>query len=305
MIDDMDKVTEEAQGFLERLAQLPGSYDGPDGLRAEPYGLSGFGEASGLARALAAWVDAPLVVDGTQFLLASGFDYGALAPLKLSAEMVGADAVVLGYVAHEPALRVEPGPLSLYTYASYLAYATGHGEALAEAEIAMKALAMTCTADIETERNPAKSLAWTLWNRVPLLLAGREGAGLPELLQRVFARVGKTLAITVGDHPLEVLSGAFEGRHQLGDDVLALVVGPQDEELRLAVEVLGTRVAQVETMSLPFGGLGETVADPGARALVFWYITMWVSAYLALLHEMNPADSVVYSKLADVVRERS
>ena len=88
MLDDISRLSAaDESGFLERLAALPGSYEGPDGLRAEPYGLTGFGEASPLSAALQSWVDAPLVVSGTQFMLASGFDYGELGALKMSLEL--------------------------------------------------------------------------------------------------------------------------------------------------------------------------------------------------------------------------
>lgn len=299
MLDDVDKLrAADSSGFLAKLSTLPRSYDGPDGLRQEPYGLTGFGEGSSLARALQSWVDASLVVSGTQFLLAGGFDYGEVGTLKLSAELAGAEPVVLGYSAYEPTLHIERGVLSPYHYASYLAYATGHSEALLEAETVMAALSERLGPEVETTQNPAKALAWTLWNRVPLLLAGRVNAALPELLQHVFARVGKSLALTAGEHPLEVLSSALESRHRLGDDVVAVIIGSEDTEMQLAREVLGSRAAQIETLSLPFGGVGEAVSDAGARALVLWYIALWVAAYLAFLHELEPTDSSVYDEVS-------
>ena len=297
MLDDLSRLTAaDESGFLARLAALPGSYDGPDGLRAEPYGLTGFGEASALSAALRSWVDAPLVVSGTQFMLASGFDYGELGALKLIMAS-DVEVITLGFEAYKPDFRVEPGVLSLYTYASYLAHATGHNEALMQAEGVMAALRDYLRPEVETERNPAKALAWTLWNRVPLLLAPKGDAGVLNLLQRVFARVGKSLSISAGEHPLEFLSGAFEGRHNLADDVVGVVVGDEDGEIRLAKEVLETRVAQLEPLTLPFGGIGEPLTDPGARALAFWYISLWTAAYLALLHEQSPEDSQVYEAL--------
>jgi hypothetical protein len=295
MLDDLNLLKDaDKSGFLARLAALPGSYAGPDGLREEPYGLLAFGEAAGLARALQSWVDAPLVVSGTQFLLASGFDYGELAPLKLSSQMTDAEVVVLGSAAYEPNLHVPQDVLSPYTYASYLAYATGHAEALEQAEAAMASLSEQVAPEVATEQNPAKALAWALWNRVPLLLAGRGSQGPVGLLQRVWARVGKTLAITVGEHPLEILSGAFEARHQLADDLVVLIIGLEDEETRLAEEVLKTRAAQIEHLGLPFAGAGQDVEDAGTRSLVLWYVGLWVAAYLALLNQQSPEDSPVY-----------
>lgn len=295
MLEDFDQLRDlDQDGVLAALADLPGSYDGPTGLRPSPYGLLAFGESAALSRVLACWVDAPVVAKGTQFLLASGFDFGELAPLRLSAELAGAEPVVIGFDAYEPTLRVAPGPLSSYTYLCYLAHATGHAAALAEAEAQLALLRDRLSPQVETAQNPAKALAWTLWNRVPLLLAGRADAALPELLQRVLARVGKSLAVSLSEHPLEVVTGALEGRHQFGDDLVAVILGAENAEMALAREVLATRVAQVERLALPFGGVGKEVADPGARALVIWYAAMWVAAYLALLHQLSPSDSPVY-----------
>ena len=297
MIDDFHSLSPDDVTFFSDLAALPGSYDGPDGLREEPYGLMAYGEASALPAAFGAWVDAPVVLTGTQFLFAGGFDYGDAAPFKVNAEMVGAQVIMLGHGVHEPNLPVPPSPLSFYTYASYLAHATGHKEELAEANAVMLELLEHVRPEVETAGNPAKTLAWTLWNRVPLLLASRRQIGLVGTVQRVFGRVGKALTLTLPEHPLEVLAGAFEGRHQLGDDVVGLVLGAEDEEVILATELLDTRVAQVERLALPFGGVGRAPKDSGAYALALWYLSTWVAAYLSLLHKLEPSDTGVYQAL--------
>jgi hypothetical protein len=77
--------------------------------------------------------------------------------------------------------------------------------------------------------------------------------------------------------------------------MVALILGEQDEEMRLLEEVLSSRVAQLERISLPFGGTGQAPVDVGAYNLVIWYISLWVAAYLSLLHKLDPADSSVYS----------
>jgi hypothetical protein len=301
MLDDHAKLrAADTSGFLQKLASLPGSYDGPDGTKPEPYGLVAYGEAAGLPRLLQPWVDAPFVLSGTQFMLASGFDYGEFAPLKLSAEMTGAEVIVLGHAAHEPSLRVAPGALSLYTYAAYLAHATGHADAYTALEQVLAALRERLAPEVPTDQNPAKALAWALWNRVPFLVAGRLSSGLPELLQHAFARVGKTLAITAGEHPLEMLAGAFEARHGLADDIVAVLLGAKDEELALAQEVLETRVAQVEHLDLDL--IGPVPDDPVARNLALWYAGMYVAAYVALLHGLDPAESPVYTALIEATQ---
>ncbi len=300
MIDDFEALAARDEGgFLTRLASLPGSYDGPDGRQPEPYGVMAFGEASLLPSLLAPWVDGTMVGEGTQFLLASGFDFGEVAALRLAAEVGGAAPIVIGDAAYQPSFRVAAGTLSPYVHVSYLAYATGHAEALAAAEARMRDLAPQLAKDVPTELNPAKRLAWALWNRVPLLLSPRALVPLQALVQQVLARVGKTLSVTAGAHPSAVAAAAFEGRHQLGDDVVGLVLGAEDRELELVREVLATRVAQVENLAEqvgdPIAGLGDTVA----QALVLWYLSVWVAAYLALLHGFDPSDDDVYGRVRD------
>ena len=300
MLDNLAELRDlDSETILSKLAALPGSYEGPDGVQPEPYGLMGYGEAVGLAGAFKTWIDAPLTLSGTQFLFAGGFDYEDAVPLKLSSELAGANVVLLGHGVHEPSLFVEPGPLGFYTYANYLGYATGHKEAVEEANTAMQSVLTSVLPEVDSNENPAKTLAWSLWNRVPLLLTNRQHSGLASAVQKVFARVGKSLSITLGEHPIEVATGAFEGRHEFGDDVVVLALGPEDEEMRLAGEVLETRVAQIETLTLPFGGVGTLPSDPGAQALVLWYLSAWVAAYLALLHKLDPSVNEVY----DAVRE--
>ncbi len=300
MLDDFDALSErDVSGFLARLAALPGSYDGPDGRQPEPYGVMAFGETSVLPPVLSSWIDAPLVATGTQFLLTSGFDFGEVAALRLTTELSGARPVVLGDAVFEPSYRVAGGVLSPYVHLSYLANATGHGSALAAADAAMRELVTRCGPHVPTELNPAKTVAWTLWNRVPLLLSSRSRACLQPLVQQVLARVAKSLAIPTGEHPAGVVSGAFEARHRLGDDLVGLVLGPEDRELALVREVLGTRVAQVESLYAHAGELVSELEDPVAEALVLWFLSVWAAAYLALLHRLDPGDHDVYQRVRD------
>lgn len=297
---ELDALEGSEAAFLAELETLPGSYEGPDGTRPEPYGLTAFGEAAGLPSALRSWFDAPLVPNGTQFLLSPGFDFGEMGPLKLTSEMSAAEVVTLGSHQHEPDIRVDSGPLSLYTFASYLGHATGHHDAVSQLDSAMRTIADRCRPAAPTEINPAKALAWTLWNRVPVLLANRSNVGVTQLVQRVFARVGKSLSIALGEHPLELVTGALEGNHALGDDLLALVIGEDDAELALAREVLGTRVAQVERLEAAELLGGELPADRPVVAMIHWYLALWVAAYLAILHGRDPADDQVYDEVRRV-----
>lgn len=302
---ELDNLEASEAAFLAELETLPGSYDGPDGTRTQPYGLTAFGEAAALPAILGTWIDAPLVTNGTQFLISTGFDFGELGPMQITAEMSGARVVTLGSETLGPDIEVPPGPLSLYTFANYLGHATGHHDAVEEMNGAMHRIAERSHPRAPTEINPAKALAWTLWNRVPLLVAGRPNSGVPALVQRAFARVGKSLAISLGEHPLELVTGAFEGNHAMGDHLLALVIGADDPELKLVREVLGSRVAQVESFDLNsmLGEIGPT--DPVATAMSLWYLAVWVAAYLAILHGFDPNDSGVYDEVRAAAHEEN
>jgi hypothetical protein len=296
MMPQLDALDEREAAFLASLASLPGSYDGPDGVRTPPYGLMAFGEAAALPAVLRPWIDRTLVADGTQFVVSTGFDFGEVPALKVAVELTSAKVVTLGSRVNEPDLHVPAGPLSLYSIWCYLGFATGHDEAVAEFEASARVLAERCAAGTNTEQNPAKALAWSLWNRVPILVAGRANSSVPPLIQRVFARTGKSLAISLGEHPLELATGALEGNHALGDDLLALLIGGEDAELGLAREVLSTRVAQVERLDLG-EVLNQPPSDPVAAAMALWYLSLWVAAYLAILHGHDPADSGVYREV--------
>ena len=296
MLDEPQRLADGRNGaFFAELATLPGSYDGPDGRQPEPYGLMAFGEAATLAEVAAPWLDGRIAPNGTQFLFAAGFDFGELATLRISLELGGAKPVVVGADAYDPDFSIEPGALNTYRYLSYLAYATGHLADLAEAETAMQGLLARVVPDVPTHDNPAKTHAWALWNRVPLLVSGRSASGLQQLLQQTFAHVGKSLTVTSGPHATGFASGAFEGRHRLGDDVVALVVGPEDDETALVREILSTRVAQIEWLEPPTDL--ALPSDPVAAHLVRWYYATWVAAYLARLHEQDAAEAEVYQSV--------
>ena len=304
MLDEPQRIADGRNGaFFAELAGIPGSYDGPDGRQPEPYGLMAFGEAATLADVAAPWLDGRVAPSGTQFLFAAGFDFGELATLRISLELGGAKPVVVGADAYDPDFLIEPGSLNTYRYLSYLAYATGHQDALAEAEAAMRALTLRVVPDVPTDDNPAKTHAWALWNRVPLLLSGRAANGLQQLVQQTFARVGKSLTVTAGPHSTGFATGAFEGKHRLGDDVVALILGPEDDETALAREILSTRVAQVEWLEPPTDIALPT--DPVAAHLVRWYYATWVAAYLARLHEQDAAEAEVYREVRSSATQRA
>lgn len=300
LLDRREELRErDERGFLAELAALPRAYDGPDGRQPGPYGLTGFGEAAAVYGLVEPWMDGPVVVQGTQFLLAGGFDFGAIGPLQVQAEAAGSKPLVLGPADPQPSWGATQGPLATYHYVGYLAHAVGRGDGFAEVQDTLAGLAEALGPDRPTEENPAKELAWALWERVPLLVTARPRQGWQPLLQQMFARVGRSLAIPSGPHPGGTLSGALEGRKALGDVLVGLVVGADDEESRLARELLETRVPQVETLAFPLAGVGAP-SDGVLEGLALWYAAAWMAAYLALLHEQAPGESDLYRKVASV-----
>ena len=114
-----------------------------------------------------------------------------------------------------------------------------------------------------------------MWGRTPLLLAPAADSALVFIWQQLLARVGKTLSIPVPEEPLLVVSGAFEGQHERGDEKIALILGEETAELALAREVLQSRVDDV--LSVPF----PEDEDGYAGQLALWYMGAWTSYYLA------------------------
>jgi len=311
MLDERSMLhARDPQGFLERLSALPGAYAGPDGVRPPPYGFDAVGAAAVLAPVVADWFDGRLTPRGTQFLAEGGFDDPAESAARRSAvEAVGAQVVVIGAEndadavdgsASDGDVRLPDDAFAPFHLARYLAHATGHGAAGERLVAALRVVADGAAPDRPTAENPAKALAWTLWQRVPLLVSDRGGAAAQGLVQQAFARVGKSLAVPTGAHGALVAAAAFEGRHALGDDLVALVLGCTGPETELIEEVLATRVAQVER--LPFGGdwLPQADADPVVDGIVLWYAAMWVATYGALLAGLDPSDDGVYGRVRAV-----
>ncbi len=273
--------------FMNALLALPGSYQGPLRAYDGPFGVIGLGEgalAAGLCENL---IGRQLTGEGTQFVLASSEARPAAQDYANIAEARGATVVRAGEGDLAGlAFLVPRGVLGTYTYAQFVAHASGHSEQAAAADALLTDLAARCAPDV-TEGNPARDLAWTLWTRVPLLLAPEGEGWLTWAWQHVLARVGKSLALPVERDPLYVLSGAFEARHESGDGRLALILGEEDAELALAREILQTRVDEVQLIPYPGG-------EPGyAGSLALWYLGLWTAAYLAERYSVAPDDTGV------------
>jgi hypothetical protein len=307
MLDDLGTLhARDRHGFLARLAALPDAYDGPDGVRPGPVQFDASGPAAVLVPLVAPWVGDRRPPAGTLVLVSGGFDAdGSLARRRAAAEAQGSEVVVLGEAGGEatgaaPDVALDDDALAPYHVVRYLAHATGRTEAGVRLADALRRVAAAADPTVPTAENPAKRLAWALWQRVPLLVGDRLGAAAQPLLQQTFARVGKALAVPTGDHPALVAAAAFEGRHALADDLVALVVGGRAPDHDLVEEVLATRVAQIERLHFDDGWLPAAAQDSVVDGLTLWYAATWVAAYGALLAELDPADESLYGRVRAV-----
>jgi len=269
--------------FLRTLQALPGSRSTAPA-QTGPYGLIGLGEGALAAELLHVFVDRRLTSAGTQFVLASGDWEGTADDYASMAEVSGATALRLGNGTLDKLDGlVERGVFSTYHYAQWVAHATGNAEHAHEADRLMHAVADRCAPHHE-EGNPARDLAWSLWSRTPLLLAPQGEQFLVWAWQLVLARVGKSMSVPVDRDPLYVLTGAFEARHETGDERLALILGEEDQEMALAREILESRVDEVILVPFPDGSSGY------AGSLALWYFGLWVAYYLAERYNQDPND---------------
>ncbi len=309
MLDDPGTLyARDPHGLLEALLRMPHGATVGDRARSRPIGFEATGPTAVLVPLLAPWIDARLVASGTQVLVDGGFAGDDVALWRVAAEAAGAEVVVLGAhddaaaaavlgVEAEPDVVLTDGALASFEVVRLLAHATGQADRLEDFDARLAAIATACAATVPTELNPAKALAWRLHQRVPLLVTARGGGALQGWVQQVFARVGKTLAVPSGDHAPLVAASAFEARHALGDDLVGLVLGVEDAETRLVAEILATRTAQVERLTLGSDGWPEPLLEPVLDATLVAYAATWVAAYGALLGELDPGDPGVYASV--------
>ncbi|MDM7323809.1 MAG: SIS domain-containing protein [Thermus sp.] len=277
----------DRRGLALELRDLVGSGPVPTEPYPGPYAVLGYGEGHFAARlsGLPDWTEA-----GTLFVLEGGYDLGEAAALSLLAETERVRVVRVG-LRQGVEVYLPPSPLNPYRYLRFLFLATGRGEALSEVDKALLEERRRLTPEIPLEENLAKFLAYTLLERIPLLYAPffrpLEGAG-----QSLFARIGKSLALTPPHSALEFFLTGLEARHEQGDPLAAVLLG-EGEAVRLAKEILKTRV----------DALAEVPAPPGSRlaqAIALWYRLAWTAYYLALLYGTDPSDSEVLARLRDV-----
>jgi hypothetical protein len=285
MLDDPNTLrARDPKNILGQLAALPDADATPDGALPGPHGAAFGGWTAVVAPLLASWF--------TMGAAATHFDLGGGGP---TAPTPGVMRVRIGDPEHEAVdVRIADDPFAPYQLVRYLAFATGQAAMVARIAEGCRVVASRVGPAIPTEENPAKRLAWSLWQRVPLLLTQPELVPAQWLVQASFARFGKTLAVPSGPHPALLAASAFESRHALADDLVGVWLGAGGGDAPLINEVLQTRVAQIEPLDREGDWLpapsGETVVD----TVVLWYAASWVACYGALLGEHDPADGKTY-----------
>ncbi|SEJ05927.1 phospho-glucose isomerase C-terminal SIS domain-containing protein [Deinococcus reticulitermitis] len=286
--------------FLTLLARLPGSYAGPTRAETGPYAVVGSGEgtlAAQLAQTLPG-VRGNFTRTGTQFVLFSPDAQDAARTYAELAEVAGAGVrrIGTGGQAADLDVLVPGGTLATYHFAQALAYGTGHAEDAQAADMLLADLARRCSPEVGEGENPARVLAWSLWGRSPLLIAGEGSEALSHAWQHLLARVGKTLGVPVLGDALPFVTGAFEAQHERGDGRVALVLGDLDPALGVAQEVLESRIDEVIAVPVP----GET-GSAYAGGLALWYLGAWVAAYLAERYGQPAEDSPVLARAQAVL----
>ncbi len=303
MLDTFERYELDTTQMARQLETLPGSYDGPTRVMPAPYGVIGFGEGALAAELTREFIDDSSVGDGgTQFILSGGLDFGAVEAASLISEASGATVFQMGSETgfqaevssdestislgddNDSVTRVAPSALATYHYAISLAHMTGNAAKAQAVDAALASLRDTCGSSIPTEENPAKQLAWKLWTRTPLLIPSGGFALQPQVWQISLSRIGKSISIPVPLNALEIAASGFEARHESGDALVALFLGGEDERLRLARELLETRVDEVIEV-------GNSTRDLFAANMALWYLSCWVAYYLSLMYGADPQDS--------------
>ena len=303
MLDTFERYELDTTQMARQLEALPGSYDGPTRVMPAPYGVIGFGEGALSAELTREFIDDASVAGGTQFILSGGMDFGAVEAAALISEAGGATVfqmgsesgfqaevssdeafISLGEIDSDSVTRVAPSALATYHYALALAHMTGNAAKAQAVDEALARLRDSCGSSIPTEENPAKQLAWKLWTRTPLLIPSGGFALQPMVWQISLSRIGKSMSIPVPLNGLEIIASGFEARHESGDALVALFLGGEDQRLRVARELLETRIDEVIEV-------GTSEPDLFAANMALWYLSCWVSYYLSLMYSQDPQDS--------------
>ncbi len=277
----------DRRGLALELRDLVGTGPVPPAPYPGPHGVLAYGEGWFAARLLSLpeWGE-----EGTLFLLEGGYDLGEAAAMGLLAETGRAKVVRVGF-REGVEVYLPPSPLSPYRYLRFLLLATGQEEALEEVDGALLQERRRLAPEVPLEENPAKFLAYTLLERLPLFFSPFFRP-LEEAAQSLFARMGKSLSLTPPHSALEFFLTGLEARHEQGDPLAAVLLGG-GEAASLAKEILETRVDAMAEVPAPEG-------SRLAQAMALWYRLAWTAYYLALLYGVDPSDQEVLERLREV-----
>ncbi|TBH20156.1 SIS domain-containing protein [Thermus thermamylovorans] len=285
-LDREETYLADRRGLALELRDLVGSGPVPKEAYPSPHAAIGYGEGwfAAALSGLPDWTE-----EGSLFVLEGGYDLGEGAALALLAEGGRARVVRLGF-REGAEVYLPPSPLNPYRYLRFLLLATGREGALKEVDEALLRERRRLGPEVPLEQNPAKFLAYTLLERLPLLYAPffrpLEGAA-----QSLLARIGKSLSLTPPHSALEFFLTGMEARHEQGDPLAAVLLG-EGEAVRLAKEILETRVDAVA--EVPPQGESRL-----AQAVALWYRLAWTAYYLALLYGVDPSDPEVLERLRE------
>jgi len=277
----------DRRGLALELRDLVGTGPVPPAPYPGPHGVLAYGEGWFAARLLSLpeWGE-----EGTLFLLEGGYDLGEAAAMGLLAETGRAKVVRVGF-REGVEVYLPPSPLNPYRYLRFLLLATGQEEALEEVDGALLQERRRLAPEVPLEENPAKFLAYTLLERLPLFFSPFFRP-LEEAAQSLFARMGKSLSLTPPHSALEFFLTGLEARHEQGDPLAAVLLGG-GEAASLAKEILETRVDAMAEVPAPEG-------SRLAQAMALWYRLAWTAYYLALLYGVDPSDQEVLERLREV-----
>ncbi|GGN03331.1 bifunctional glucose-6-phosphate/mannose-6-phosphate isomerase [Thermus composti] len=285
-LDRQETYLADRRGLALELRDLVGTGPVPAETYPAPHAVLGYGEGWFAAQAsgLPDWTE-----EGTLFLLEGGYDLGEAAALGILAESGRVRVVRVGF-REGVEVYLPPSPLSPYRYLRFLLLATGQEGALKEVDEALLKERRRLTPEVPLEENPAKFLAYTLLERLPVFYAPffrpLEGAA-----QSLFARMGKSLSLTPPFNALEFFLTGLEARHEQGDPLAAVLLG-SGEAAGLAKEILETRVDAIAEVPPPEG-------SRLAQAMALWYRLAWTAYYLALLYGVDPSDPETLERLRE------
>ncbi len=283
-LDSQETYLTDQNGFWLELRDLVGSGPNPNRKYTGPFGVVGTGEGWWAAELVREILGKDFVFEGTQFLLEASLGH----PTYYSG-IGDSTAVKLGF-REDADVFFYPSPISSYRYLRFLLLATSNQDELTRVDRALIAEREHLSPSVPLSKNPAKLIAFSCYERIPLWVVPNSYSGLASMMQQTFARIGKSLSVAPPPSSLEFLITMLESQHHLGGQMSAVVFG-EDSNRDLALNILEGRVETV--IELP-----ETRGEGTlARAMAYWYRVAWASYYLSMMYSLDPGDMSTMDEL--------